>query len=97
MNQSGHAAGLQKTKNGVEVSVESTAAICYCLLGGVQKCYPKGQRQDAFEIIKTAIYYHPKFDPSKHTFNARPYTPDFNDDPNITFQDILEVVNAADI
>ena len=85
-----------KDEQGRDVHGTYASAVCYCLVGGLIKCYGVDY-EEPLSKIKIAIAAHPKYNPAKHTYDGFVTVPDFNDDPAITFQDIIEVVNAADV
>jgi len=75
---------LARRHDGKPVSIYDSAATCFCLFGGLRKCY--GYTEDAGSIVRAITGYI-----------KRELIPLYNDSPERTFEDIKKLVNDLDI
>ena len=80
--------GLSVDKNNKSVNPRSSAAIKWCLIGALEKCYPKfDDRFAASSKVINALSH----------FNYSLHLPIFNDDPKTTFQMLKKVIKKANV
>ena len=70
-----------------QISKAKRARHCYCLLGGIEMCYPEHLRQTIEFKITSYIQKNTEF----------PNIPTFNDDWNTTIADIQKVVKECNV
>jgi hypothetical protein len=70
---------------GDEVDPESPEAVCWCVKGALQKCYPN--YDDRWEAA-----YHRLLEVRKYK-----HIVDWQDDPRTTYEEIIKVLKLADV
>ena len=79
-----------KNKNGANVGIFDESCCSWCLLGAINKCYNKPERQNCLEVVEKVKEYLEKTG-FTGTISA------FNDSPGTNFDDILNLIRALDI
>lgn len=79
---------LSRDKNGYETFPRDYASVCWCLLGGLVKCYPGKDEYDAAAIKLGKVLFKEA---------ATCSLPFYNDNPKRTFEDIRKVIELADV
>jgi hypothetical protein len=77
--------------SGSPLPPDSDQACCWCILGALQKCYPKGPADVEVEVLLKAIE---KIFPRTGTLGL---ITRFNDHPDTTFADVRAVLEEANV
>ena len=77
-----------RTINNTPVVSTSDEAVCWCLEGAINKCYPPNERNAILTKLENNI---------KDYCGHKRTVQGFNDDKNTKFEDVLKVATKADI
>jgi hypothetical protein len=83
---------LARTKEGDACHPNCPEASCFCLIGAATRCYPGLERASVHESLRKVIKsLYP--DAAGHWDGI----PGFNDDPSISFDDVIRVAKLAGV
>ena len=71
----------------IDIKSNKRSSCCYCLLGGINRCYPRENRQIIENVLTRWIQNN-----TKH-----PNIPMFNDDPETTIADIQNLFKECNV
>lgn len=79
---------MARNIDGDQVGYDNPTAVCWCLLGAINKCYPYEKR----ETIRQKI-----FNFINDSLLCEKGITGFNDSPKITFSDVKNLITELDI